>query len=135
LAAALLSVATVALADRRRNPAEIAVVLVGSQPILHLLMSMGGHGEAVGLVPGPAMVLGHLVAAVILTVVLSGGEAVVWALAALSNTVLFPGLCALRNLVAPTSAIRVPPTLPNLTRISYAAFVGDSVPRRGPPLG
>src|SRR3546814_12299878 len=45
VAAALLSAACVALADRRLTPAEIAALLFAAQPVLHVLLAMSAHGH------------------------------------------------------------------------------------------
>jgi hypothetical protein len=131
-AAALLSIACVALADRRRNPAEITAVLFLSQPMLHLLLSLAGHDHPATVSTG-AMVLAHAVAAGCMAILLSGMEAVVWAFSALSTTILFSWARVLRCLQPAPSPQRwtahvlaVPPRLMTL-------FVAASAPRRGPP--
>lgn len=134
VAAALLSTACVALADRRRNATEIAAVLLASQPALHVLMTIGEHGdEATDIVTEPAMLLAHVCAAGLLTVLLSGGESVLWAMAALSTTVLLVRVRRLMDVPLPAGIHRRALALIDHDRVSYAAFVGDAVPDRGPP--
>ncbi|NEE03800.1 hypothetical protein [Phytoactinopolyspora halotolerans] len=132
-AAGLLSVACVALADRRRNPGEIGAALVLSQPALHVLLTMAGgdHGPTVG---GASMLGAHVVSAVVLTVLLSGLEAVLWAMAALSSTARLHHLDRLlcQPLADGPSRWTLIPS-PRESRGTYAAFVGDAVPWRGPP--
>lgn len=131
-AAALLSAACVALADRRLATGEVAMLLFASQPVLHVLLSLSGHGTAV-IAPGPGMVLAHLLAASALTVLLAGSESVLWAMAALSATVL---LRQVRALLGPIARLT---TAPRLSRQSadtgtvYVLHVTRIAPRRGPP--
>ncbi len=132
-AAGLLSVACVALADRRRDPVEIGAALVLSQPALHALFTMAGQDHAT-TVSGSSMLVAHAVAAAVLTVLLSGLEAVVWAMASLSTTVRLTNV--LRLLDQPLAQCRspwTPTSSPRGARTSYGAFVGGAVPWRGPP--
>ncbi len=132
-AAALLSVACVALADRRRHPAEIGTFLLLSQAPLHLLLSLGGHNHP-ATVSTATMILAHVAAAAVLTVLLSGIESVVWAFAALSATVLFDRL---RELFQPSpiaSPARRVPAAPDGVGYPATLAVATSAPRRGPPL-
>lgn len=131
-AAALLSAACVALADRRLATGEVAMFLFASQPVLHVLFSLSGHGTA-AVAPGPGMVLAHALAAAALTVLLAGSESVLWAMAALSATVL---LRQVRALLGPVARLA---TAPQLSRPSadtgnvYVLHVTRTAPRRGPP--
>ncbi|MGH8826752.1 MAG: hypothetical protein ACRDVZ_03935, partial [Jiangellaceae bacterium] len=131
-AATLLAVACVALADRRRSAAEIGVVLIASQPALHILFELGSHtGQPA--TPGWSMVLAHMLAAAGLTVVLAGAESVLWSLASLSVTVLISRTRRLLGRVAPTPPrLRPPPVHPDLT-IAFVLLLPRSAPRRGPP--
>ncbi|NED96035.1 hypothetical protein G1H11_12015 [Phytoactinopolyspora alkaliphila] len=132
--AALLSVACVALADRRRNPTEIGAVLLLSQPALHVLLSMSGHGHGATAGGGGGMVVAHVIAAAALTVLLSGAEAVIWAMAALSDTLL-TRVRALFTEVVPTGPeLRISGAAPDQTRISNTRRVSCPAPRRGPPV-
>lgn len=134
LAAMLLSVACVALADRRRSALEIGVVLVLSQPAFHVLLSLAGHhGGPPAIAPDLAMVGAHVLAAAVLTVLVAGGEATLWSLATLSATLL---LTRVRRLVddpidAPDRSAR--PAAPHVVSPSYVVHVARSTPRRGPP--
>lgn len=130
MAAALLSAACVAFADRRRDAREIGVVMILSQPVIHVLLTMSGH-ESASVVPATPMVLAHVVAALGLTVVLAGAEAVLWSLAALSATVLLRRVRVLAALhVGETPR---PPVNPQPVRRPYLSYVARTVPRRGPP--
>jgi hypothetical protein len=133
-AAGLLSIACVALADRRRNPAEIAAVLLASQPALHVLLGMAGHGHGAAPPNGMSMVVAHVIAAGVLTVLLAGAESVVWAMSALSTTVL---LRRVRRLLAGARTVQTsvwtPKSAPETGRVSQAERVGGVAPRRGPP--
>lgn len=132
--AALLSVACVALADRRRSAGEIAALLLLTQPLLHVLLTLGGHGDMTSAVPGPSMALAHIVSAGTLTILLAGAENVAWSLAALSATVL---LTRVRRLLAR-------PPLPRPARVVVDSVADAATPRsvelirstpwRGPPV-
>ncbi|AYY14640.1 hypothetical protein EF847_20030 [Actinobacteria bacterium YIM 96077] len=134
VACGLLAIACVSLADRRRGPVEIGAVMLLSQPGLHALLAMAGHGHGDATAGGMAMVLAHVVAAAILTVLLSGGESALWALASLSATIMLTHLHKLRESRPVRAVTRWVPVSSDTVRISCAAFVGDTVPRRGPPL-
>lgn len=136
LAAMLLSVACVALADRRRSALEIGAVLVLSQPAFHVLLSLAGHhGGPPAIAPDLAMVGSHTLAAAALTVLVAGGEATLWSLATLSATLL---LTRVRRLVddpidaAPDRSAR--PASSHVVSPSYVVHVARSTPRRGPPV-
>lgn len=136
LAAMLLSVACVALADRRRSALEIGTVLVLSQPAFHVLLSLAGHhGGPPAIAPDLAMVGAHALAAAVLTVLVAGGEATLWSLATLSATLL---LTRVRRLVddpidaAPDRSAR--PSASHVVSPSYVVHVARSTPRRGPPV-
>ncbi|NDL60691.1 hypothetical protein [Phytoactinopolyspora mesophila] len=131
-AAGLLSIACVALADRRRNPAEITTVVFLTQPLLHLLFSLAGHDHPTAVGTG-AMLVAHIVAAACMAVLLCGAEAVVWAFAALSTTILFSRARQLLRSQPISAAKRcVPNTLCDAPSLS-TMFVATSAPRRGPP--
>jgi hypothetical protein len=92
---ALLGIGCVALADRRRSAAEITAVVFATQPLLHALLALSSHSPATlsshghaSVVPSPAMVVAHVIAAAAVTALLIGGEALVWSFAALADTVL-----------------------------------------------
>lgn len=133
LAAALLSVACVALADRRRNPAEIGGMLVLSQLPLHVLLTLAGHDHIAGAVNGVTVALAHLAAAAVLTVLLSGAEAVIWAFAALSTTVLFARVGRLLGGLPAASQAGRMPNVPDDAQSPGTRFIASSAPRRGPP--
>jgi hypothetical protein len=133
-AAGLLSTACVALADRRLGVAGIAILLFLSQPGFHLLLNLSAHehgagpsGSAVG------MVVGHAVAAGALTVLLAGGEAVLWSMAALSSVLL---LGRVRRILPPATQPRLASPSPDRgdDNIRYALSIIRTAPRRGPPL-
>lgn len=132
--ALLLCVACVALADRRRSVLEIAAMLVFTQPVLHVLLTLDGHHEApVSAVPSPGMVLAHVLSAVALTFLLAGAENVAWSLAALSATVL---LTRVRELLAPLPVVSGPVRIGDGVSGAVApreALLVRSTPWRGPP--
>src|SRR5918994_2437732 len=101
--AALLSVASVGLAERRFAAGEVAMLLFASQPVLHALLAMSGHGStAISVDAG--MVLAHAVAAAVLSVLLAGGEEELLGMGGLSFTLLL--LPARAALLAPALEVR-----------------------------
>ena len=133
LGAALLSVACVALADRQRTPAAIAGVVGLSQPLVHCALVLSSHGTA-SIAATPRMILAHILATLVLTVLLAGGEAVLWSMSTLARTVLgaaAPALFDTSPAAAPAAAVvRLPIDLPNPRHLVLAA----ESPRRGPPV-
>ncbi|WP_129710809.1 hypothetical protein [Haloactinopolyspora alba] len=133
LVGALLSVACVGLADRRRSLGEIAAVLLLSQPALHVLLVLAGqHGTDGAVTPGMTMLLAHVVAAGVLTVLLSGAESVAWSMASLSATIL---LRRVRRLLETPLPNERPGTEPSPQPAPSARVVDliRSTPWRGPP--
>ena len=130
---ALLSVACVALADRQRTPAAIAGVIGLSQPLLHGGLVLSSHGTT-SIFPTPRMIFAHALATLVLTVLLAGGEAVLWSMATLARTVLgtaAPAQVDCRPEADSAAAIlRSPVDLPHPRHLLLAA---DS-PRRAPPV-
>lgn len=131
--ATLLAVACVALAGRRRSGAEIAAVVFATQPVLHVLLALSSHGTG-SIVPTPVMLGTHVVAAAAVTVLLAGGERLVWSFAALADTVL---LRTAQRLLSrpPTGAasirkrrVEVAPSRPSIRGAAHA------MQRRGPPV-
>ncbi|HEX6335483.1 MAG TPA: hypothetical protein VFZ85_00890 [Jiangellaceae bacterium] len=131
--AALLSVACVALADRQRTPAAIAAVIGLSQPLVHGVLALSSHGTT-SIAPTPRMIVAHALATLVLTVLIAGGEAVLWSMAALARTVLGAKAPVLVDFPpepgAAAAALRSPVDLPLPRHLILAA---DS-PRRGPPV-
>lgn len=137
--AALLSVSCVALAGRRRSLGQIAALLLLSQPMLHVLLTLAGHHESAGagvvsVVSDAPMLLAHLLAAGVLTGLLAGAETVAWSMAALSATVL---LRRARWLLTPLASVGRPirPWLPDDDEPAAPRVVHlvRSTPWRGPP--
>lgn len=126
--ALLLTGMCVALADRRRGAAEIAVVVALSQPVLHVLFVLAGHGGPLWR-GGWAMVLAHAIAAAVVVVLLAGAERVLWALEDLGRRVLGP-----YDLVGP-APLQATAGAPRLrTREATAvSLLHHVVVRRGPP--
>jgi hypothetical protein len=80
------------------------------------------------------MVIAHILAASVLTVVLAGAEATAWSLAAVLGTVL---LTRLRELL--TSSLPTPALAPSARPIGdaptpYTRHLVGSTPWRGPPV-
>lgn len=132
--ALLLCAACVALADQRRSAPEIAAMLVFTQPVLHVLLTLDGHhGTPSSVVPSAGMALAHVLSAVVLTVLLAGAENVAWSLASLSATVL---LTRVRRLLAtPVAAVaRVRSRGPEVVAaVPRSVLLVRSTPWRGPP--
>ncbi len=131
---ALLAVACIALADRRRTPGAIAAVIGLTQPVLHTALALSSHNPAT-VSPTPRMIIAHAAATVVLTLLLAGGEEVLWSMAALACTVLG----AVIRFVVPWSAEPLPAApahrsnagLPPPRRLA----ITSAAPRRGPPHG
>jgi hypothetical protein len=131
-AAGLLAAACVALADRQLSIGGIASLLFASQPVFHVLLSLSAHGHG-NVTSGIGMVAGHVVAAAALTVLLAGGESVLWSLAVLS-AVLFRRPA---RIPPPPSTAPRPVHLPahdHDAGNSYVLSINRTAPRRGPPL-
>lgn len=133
--AALLAVACIGLADRRRTTSAIAGIIGCTQPLLHGALALSSHSSAT-IVPHPRMILAHAAAACLLTLLLAGGEAVLWSMAALAGTVLGSARAAgLLVTWAPDvrQAVPVPRKSADLPRPRHLALACES-PRRGPPV-
>jgi hypothetical protein len=135
LGAALLSVACVALADRRISVGLIAAMVFASQPVLHVLLDMSAHAHhGVGPSVSVGMVAAHAVAAAGLTVLLAGAESVVWSMATLSSTLLLRGVRAVLGATT-IAAVRRPSLRPASAPVHpYVLSVTRTAPRRGPPV-
>ena len=132
-ATGLLSAACVALADRRIGAGRIAVLVFASQPAFHALLNLSAHGHGSAATPSVGMVVGHAAAAGVLTVLLAGGEAVLWSMAALS-AVLF-GRCVWIPAFSVTAPRLAPLSLLGDDAASrFVLLVSRTAPRRGPPL-
>jgi hypothetical protein len=131
-AAGLLAVACVALADRQLNVGGIASLIFASQPVFHMLLNLSAHGHG-NATSGIGMVAGHAIAAATLTVLLAGGESVLWSLAALS-AVLFRRPA--RIPLPPSTAPRPVPLPVDDHDVGncYVLSINRTAPRRGPPL-
>lgn len=128
----LLAVACVALADRQRTPGAIAGVIGLSQPLVHGVLVLSSHGTS-SIVPTPRMIFAHALATFVLTVLLAGGEAVLWSMAALARTVLgttTPVLVDSSESGTAAAILRSPVDLPRPHHLVLAA----ESPRRGPPV-
>jgi len=129
LVAGLFSGMCVALADRRRSLAEIGLVVALSQPILHVLLSLSGHGGEPIWTGGWPMALAHAAAAVV-TGLLAGAERLLWCLASLRDRLLArlvpeePRPVSIQRVVIAGTQRRRP----------YALILCDSARRRGPPV-
>lgn len=125
---------TVGIARSRRGPGVILAAMLACQLGFHLLFSIDVHGMAAvsaSTADVRRMLLFHLVAAVLSTVVLATGERALFGLfAALARSVRIP---------APPGAVDLPPrwTARFLTRDAprpEGPLLSTS-PRRGPPNG
>ncbi|WP_053773692.1 hypothetical protein [Clavibacter capsici] len=162
VAAALALPTCVLLAGRTVSTARLAVAVVCSQAVLHLLFSvgaptsttiqvvgghhgmgghlvssgaghMGGTGDMGGMHHGSAMWVAHLLAAVLTIVALRSGERAFWDLVALART-------SLRALVL-VAALDIVPRAEVRHRVARAIRVGirdlgvcvAALPDRGPP--
>jgi hypothetical protein len=132
--AALLSVASVGLAERRLAAGEMAMLVFASQPILHVLLALSGHGStAISVDAG--MVMAHAAAAAVLSALLAGAESVLWAMAALSSTLLLlPARAALLAPAVEIGSAGGPPQTPLRAASAFVLNVTRTAPRRGPPV-
>jgi hypothetical protein len=132
--AALLSVASIGLAERRLAAGELAVLVFASQPVLHVLLALSGHGStAISVDAG--MVLAHAVAAAVLSMMLAGAESMLWVMAALSSTLLLlPARAAQLTPTVEVGDASGPPRTPCRTASAYVLNVTRTAPRRGPPV-
>lgn len=131
--AMLLAGACVALADRQLSAGRIAALMFGTQPAFHVLLNLSDHSHGAGAATSSlGMVIGHAAAAGVLTVLLTGGEAVLWSIAALS-AVLFrqPGR---PPAVFATASPSVRPCSLTDAASRYLLSINRAAPRRGPPL-
>jgi hypothetical protein len=86
------------------------------------------------MTPSLSMVAGHVAAAGVLTILLAGGESVLWSMAALSSVVL---LRRVRPLLRPTELpghVRAVPNPSDRMAYTYLLSITRTAPRRGPPL-
>jgi hypothetical protein len=126
-----LGALAVAAADLRRSFVEILAVVLVAQPVLHLLASLGGHGThaspATGM--GTGMLLGHAVAAVLVSLVLAGAESAVWTLAGVLSPFRLPD-------AAPTCSTTPPRAVPadRSAEAGRSAFLPSGLFNRGPPV-
>jgi hypothetical protein len=132
LGGAALGGMCVAAADVRRSFPEILAVVLLAQPPLHLLASIGAqHGS--GATPtghvSATMVLAHLAAALLASVLLADAERALWTLAGLFRLAPIPQTVPLQPLVPP----RLPVSDGDATPLG-AVRLADSVCRRGPPM-
>jgi hypothetical protein len=129
LGGAALGALCVAAADVRRSFGEILAVVLTAQPVLHLLASMG-HGAHAATSPVSAgMVLGHVGAALVVSVLLADAERAWWSLAGLLAPRRLPRTIPL-TVDAPTPVVmadRSPAPL-------YCAGLSMSVRGRAPPV-
>jgi hypothetical protein len=132
--AALLSVASVGLAERRLGAGELAILMFASQPVLHVLLALSGH-ESTAISVDAGMVLAHALAAAVLSVLLAGAESVLWVMAALSSTLLLlPARAALLAPAVEVGGAGGPPQTPLRAASAYILNVTRTAPRRGPPV-
>lgn len=127
----LLSAMCVAAAQSQGGFAGIAATVVLSQPALHLLAGASTHaGDAAARVPDLLMVAFHAAAAIAVSVLLAGGDRVIWALAGLSQLPRIPA--PMSAAVAP-AVVDVPVAAPGFVP-RHLVVAKAGVGRRGPPL-
>lgn len=147
LGAFALVAVCLALTERRSGFAAIFVTVGLAQPILHLLSSLGGHGyvgssapagldlddlTAVGTPSEPAvMVMAHLIAAVVISLLLADGERLLWSLYERVRLVLPVRLRPVTP-VPRTSSARSPRRWTEPLQARELLLV-RAAPRRGPP--
>ena len=133
--AGLLSVACVSLADRRLSVGGIATLLFLSQPAFHVLLNLSAHGHSAGpSASAISMVIGHAVAAGALTVLLAGGESVLWSMAALSSVLLLRRVVTVLRPATSLRPVLLTPGPDDDSSNRYVLCMTRTAPRRGPPL-
>jgi hypothetical protein len=133
ICAILLAVACVALADQQRTLGAIAAVIVLTQPPLHVVLALSSHGSA-AVVPSPGMVAAHAAAAALLTVLLAGGEAIAWSMAALETTVLGSAARAVLAWSPDPRPVLTVLSEPRDLPFPYRLILAADTPGRGPPV-
>ena len=125
---------TVGLARRRRGPGAILAAMLACQLGFHLLFSIDVHGVATGSDPAGGllpMLLFHVVAAALSTVVLATGERALFG--------LFAALVRSVRILRPPAAVDLPPSwTARFAPVEAARADGpllSTSPRRGPPGG
>lgn len=124
----LLSALCVAAAERRRNLAGIAAVVVVSQVVLHLLAPISTH-DVTTSAPSAEMIGWHAVAALVASLLLAHGERLAWAAWSLARLPRLP--LGPYPVPAPAGTIPVPDggRAPGRGRI-----LPGGATRRGPPV-
>jgi hypothetical protein len=132
----LLAAIAVAAAETRRSGWAVLGVVLGAQPFFHVLAEAGGHGGASSHAHGAAagfdsrMVLGHVAAAAVVTVLLTAADRVVWGRWALATRfVRVLRLASPVPWVAPAGVRPMPVAAHRAVSLQVAAWIGW----RGPP--
>jgi hypothetical protein len=113
----------------------IAALLFASQPVFHVLFSLSTHGHGIDpAASGIGMVLGHAVAAGALTLLLAGGESVLWSMAALTAVLVRRQVQPAPLPVGAQQTLRPFPHPDGDRRSRYVLSITRAAPRRGPPL-
>lgn len=115
-------------AGRRATTARLAVFVIAVQALLHVMSVAGGHGHGSSVIPSPAMVIAHGVAAVAMAVVLTHADAIAHAWHAFLTALARP-LPAL--IPVPIAAPIVP--APRHRPVPLLPLVSRDISRRGPP--
>jgi hypothetical protein len=131
LGAAALGALCVAAADVRRSFGEIFAVVLLAQPVLHLLSVMGAHGSHAGSEApvGTSMVLAHVAASLVASVLLADAERAFWTMAGLLLPVRIPTPTVACRCALP----RVSPHDPTPTPL-FSTWHAGTLWRRGPPV-
>lgn len=125
-----LGLMCVAAADVRRSFREILAVVLLAQPVLHLLASMGAHGTHGSVEPvSAAMVLAHVGAALVVTVLLAGAERGVWTYAELLRPARLPSVAEPARFEWPTLGVDAAWSTPLVPR-----WLTQPLSGRGPPV-
>ncbi|TDC50018.1 hypothetical protein E1212_16490 [Jiangella ureilytica] len=124
----LLSALCVAAAERRRNLAGIATVVVVSQVVLHLLAPISTHDVATAA-PSAEMIGWHVVAALLASLLLAHGERLAWAVWSLAGPPRVP------LTLHPVPAVAGPAPVGWVRRVPVHGRVhSGGATRRGPPV-
>lgn len=128
---ALVTAAVTPLANRRRSATATITAMGGVQLALHTVLTISHrpHTLAPPVVDGPVMVVGHAVAAVVLSLLVAKADACLLAVLALACRLLPPLWWPRPHLAQPT-AVPVPTRVLDL---GLAVVLGRCCARRGPP--
>lgn len=116
------------VAQKRRSGTWILGFVLAQQVLFHLLLTIAaGHGQHGSLLPGASMLLGHLIAAVVISVALTRGDALIHRWIAFWQALALELSWAPVPLPVTSAPAFIEP------RAFTSAFIDHCIARRGPP--